>query len=143
MPDAKPETKLETQKKEEVVIAVNYKDWKGKNQFCCRGKCVTGPKSQIIPSLIVHFLLTAISGIWFGALLPYLLTESSSDNIVYRQPNAFTKVVDIGIGVISLLVQLLALKSQLMDPGLIPRQQHQPPSENGYFEQLPMNAPIY
>ena len=92
---------------------VDYTKWKGKNCFPCGGLFVTGPLETVGPSLILDFLLTMVTLIWFIVVLPYTLNPSflrrvDSDGILidtleYRTPNLACKIIDILIAVVCIL----------------------------------------
>ncbi len=50
----------------------DYKTWSGNNVFFCRGRMVTGPNSQLMPSAVLHAILLSVTLIWAFIAIPYL-----------------------------------------------------------------------
>ena len=56
---------------------VDYKTWKGNNQFFCGGKFITGPKSEAIPSIIMHSIILTVLTLWTIFAIPSLICEKN------------------------------------------------------------------
>ena len=68
----KPPPQPESQELKKPLMA-NYKNWAGRNTFLCNAKLVSGPRDQIVPSLIVHCILLSVIFVWSTACIPFLL----------------------------------------------------------------------
>ena len=88
-----------------------YQLWEGKNIFCCKGKCIAGPKSDLAGQICVAFFMLAA-----GVLYYALIAGPMSQKISVLVPMAWTCVY------IGLLVSWFGVICS--DPGIIPRRKH-------------------
>lgn len=115
----------------QIIPPVDPKTWAGKNMICWKGRCVTGPNSQIVPSLIVHLVFLSIEFIWLFSALPFL-TDPAPEN--FPKPTVFSRIFDWSVFALTLVTHALALKTQCTDPGLIYRE---PASKSGSSSSAP------
>ena len=113
----KPPPQPESQELKKPLMA-NYKNWAGRNTFLCNAKLVSGPRDQIVPSLIVHCILLSVIFVWSTACIPFLLERGQED---FGQPTTGSIAIDFLILAMAIVTQLLAIKTQCTDPGIIHR----------------------
>ncbi|OMJ94832.1 hypothetical protein SteCoe_1851 [Stentor coeruleus] len=82
--------------------------WPGKNRFCCSGKCMTGPKSDLLYYIPSIAALIVIPNTFFIFAAPYIWQK-----------------VTVILPILSVILYLLTLSAYILttftDPGIIPR----------------------
>jgi len=88
-----------------------YKQWPGRNRFCCKGRFITGPKEDTAHNLCV----------WCSILIPTILF------FVFAGPKIWgiTPALPIFVALAGICTILLLLYTQCVDPGIIPRGEDQ------------------
>jgi hypothetical protein len=85
--------------------------WEGKNTFCCKGKCMAGPKSDMAGQICVAVFMLAAGGLYYA-----LIATPMAEKISVLVPIAWTFVY------IGLWVSWFGVICS--DPGIIPRRKH-------------------
>ena len=79
-------------------IQADFTKWDGKNMFLCKGRCVSGPRKEIVPSLIVHSILLFV-------LLNHLLVSMPFN--LHNRSNFPDPTIVTGLGECMLLMLVL------------------------------------
>jgi len=110
--NSKPEVKPEVKEKPNVSIAEVrlYTKWPGKNQFFCKGYCITGPRTNIPYVLLLWLLLFGFSIAYFIIAAPFLLGDATSS---FSLLPAFSLI----------LTMIFFMLTACCDPGIIPRKE--------------------
>lgn len=85
--------------------------WEGKNMFCCRGRCIGGPKADIPVQICVYTFIFGAGGLYYGLLARYMIV-----NLTVWLPITFS------ITYFCLLVAFIG--TGWSDPGIIPRRKY-------------------
>lgn len=87
-----------------------YEVWPGKNQFLCRGQCITGPRSNLIHVILMWTLIFGVSVTYFVLAVPYLTSN-------------LTKLFPAITSTLLLFTCAFFLLTSCCDPGIIPRKE--------------------
>ena len=73
----------------------------------CKGRCVSGPWSQIWPSIVVYVILFSVSIIWASICMPYLFNDHED----FADPNGLVMIIDLVLFFITVLTIAFAIKT--------------------------------
>jgi hypothetical protein len=96
---------LRTVAKEGLAI---YQVWPGKNRFYCRGKCISGPKRDMMHQLCPIICAVVVIAVYYGVFAVPLARK-------------VTIWLPITFAVVALITVALYLATHFTDPGIIPR----------------------
>lgn len=82
--------------------------WPGANRFYCLGKCISGPRKDMIHQLCPLLCMMVVLGVYFGVFAVPLAQK-------------VTIWLPITFGIVSILTISLYFATHCTDPGIIPR----------------------